>query len=489
MRISNLVIAISPLLIAVIFTIITYANIYTIVIAFGLWLAMVVGLYTFINFYIVSLRARSYTLHYLGRLPRLRVASLVLSYNEEPEIVMGTLLSVKDATKGFGDVYLLDDSTREDIREKLEKFCRENGIIYIHRSSRRGFKAGAINDALRIISDKYDIVAIFDADQRPLEGFFELVLPYFEDPEVAIVQIPQGYTEIVSGVAHGARSQQEPFLRVIMRGRNGASAFSLGSGSVFRISALKEVGFFREYSITEDVATTIPILERGYKVIYVDAKLIWYGEPPQDLGAYVTQQSRWSFGYFQIAPSLVKSGLKASVFFDFFAGFLYWLKEGPLTLFELIAPITFLLLGLPILRMDPMLYLLAYIPYMLVSVALFIISVRGRGEYGLKEFYYHQAVEYLAFYAITLSFIRWVLGKKIPFKVTPKGSRKSRNVKLLIPHLIVLLLLLVSIIVGLLRIQHSYDLGYIYSVAINIFWAAYHLIFLAGGIAISTRDM
>jgi len=105
-----------------------------------------------------------------------------------------------------------------------------------------------------------------------------------------------------------------------MRGRTFSSAFSLGSGSVFRISALKEVGYMDESSITEDAATSLKLHEKGYASVYVDSSLIWYGEPPQDINAYLTQQSRWAFGYFQLTWRILKSNLNFSQFVDYFQG-------------------------------------------------------------------------------------------------------------------------------------------------------------------------
>jgi Glycosyltransferases, probably involved in cell wall biogenesis len=304
---------------------------------------MVVGFFIFLDFYKLARIAKHYEVKYSSPEKVFRVASFVTSFNEDPELVKGTLISVKVASKKYGDVYLLDDSTDKRISEELRTFCEKNGIIYLHRENRRGFKAGAINDALRAVGDKYDLVAIFDADQRPVENFFEQVLPYFEDPKVALVQVPQNYSELYSRVSIASKYQQEPFLRVIMRGRSYSSAFSLGSGSVFRINALKEVGYMDESSITEDAATSIKLHEKGYTSVYIDATLIWYGEPPQDLKAYLSQQSRWSFGYLQLTKRILTSNLSFSQFMDYYSRLLYWLRVGPLATIEFLAPMVFLL--------------------------------------------------------------------------------------------------------------------------------------------------
>lgn len=485
MKASNLAFSLSPLIISAVFTDITYVNIATAIITFGIWLSMIVGFYIFLDFLILSIRSKKYSVKLVGKEFEYKVAAFVTSFNEDPKIVEGTLISVKNALADLGNVFLLDDSTNSEISNELKNFCNKNNIIYLHRDKRRGYKAGAINDALKSIKD-YDLIAIFDADQRPVEDFFKQVLPYFSDPKVALVQVPQNYSEINSGIALGAKYQQEPFLRIIMRGRSMSSAFSLGSGTVFRISALKDVGYMSENSVTEDAATSIKIHEKGYKSVYIDAPLIWYGEPPQDLNAYMIQQSRWSFGYFQLTKEIVFSNLDFSKFFDYFSGTLYWTKEGPITLIEFLAPVFFLLFKIPIVKINPEIYLLAYIPYLIFTITLFIFATKDKTEYGIKGFYFHQIVEYLEFPAITLSFISWIMRKRTPFKVTPKETRKF-NLNLILPHLIILLLLLISDIIGLIWLFsiRSYILAY--AIIINIFWASYQIPFLLGGILISRK--
>ncbi|BDC18487.1 cellulose synthase catalytic subunit [Acidianus sp. HS-5] len=482
MRAINLIYAITPIVLSAIFTYLTYASIISVWLAFGIWLSMVVGFFIFIDFYKLSRKSTKYEVNYVSDIKRYRIASFVTSFNENPEIVEGTLISVKLATKDYGDVYLLDDSTDQKISNELRNFCEKNGVVYIHRTERKGFKAGAINEALKKVGDNYDLVAIFDADQRPVEDFFEQVLPYFSDPKVALVQVPQNYSETYSGIAKASKYQQEPFLRVIMRGRSLSSAFSLGSGSIFRVSALKDVGYMDESSITEDAATSIKLHEKGYKSVYVDSQLIWYGEPPEDISAYLTQQSRWAFGYFQLTWKILKSNLSFSQFADYFSGSLYWVKEGPLTVAEFLAPIFFLLFKIPIIVLNPLIYILAYIPYLLISIALFVFAIKGKGEYGIKGFYYHQSIEYLEFLSITLTFFSWLLAKKRPFKVTPKGEGKF-DVKNIIPHIIILILLILATIEGFIWLDEAkFNLRLFYSIIINVFWAIYQMPFLIGGI-------
>lgn len=451
---------------------------------YGIWLSTVASAVLFLNYYLLYRRGRKIDYPLVAETPKGRVAVFVPTFNEEPQMVIDTLRSIKAALKDRGDIYLLDDSTKPEIISVLKSFCLQTGIKYIHREDRRGFKAGALNHGLSLLDDRYEFLAIFDVDQRPLEGFFEEALAHFQDPKVAFVQIPQLYSETRSEIAKAARYQQEPFLRNIMRGRAFRSAFFLGSGAVFRVKVLKEVGGFVEDVITEDVATSIKIHERGYISLYVDAPLIWHGEVPLDVTAYHIQQNRWAFGYYQCLGPILKSRLSFSQFFDYFAGYLYWLKKGPLTLFELLAPVAFLLLGAMFIVMDPLLYALAYGSYMVTSILLFISSVRHT-NYGVVGFIYHQAVEYIAFPAIFSAFLACLLRRKKPFKVTPKKGWK-RALKPILPHLLILIFLILSAATGIYKLLYfETDPNAVGAIIVNVFWALYHAFFIAVGVAMA----
>ncbi|MGC9051994.1 glycosyltransferase [Pyrobaculum sp.] len=345
------------------------------------------------------------------REPTFRVAVFIPVYNEDPELVKGTIRSIKSALRGRGEVYVVDDSTDRELRQRIEKACAEVNAVYFHRGERRGFKAGALNDALRKFGRGYEYVAVFDADQRPADNFFDVVMSFFRDG-VAFVQAPQLYSELQSPMARAAWHQQLPFLRVVMRARHGSSAFSLGSGTVFKTEALVKAGGFVEDVITEDLATSIKIHELGFSSAYIDAELLWYGEPPITASAYIIQQTRWAFGSFQSFPILIKSKLPLKYYIDYLSGILYWFRVGVLRISEIIlAPFFISIYFLPE----------VFIWYYVISFGFhamyLIIMKRVEKDYS---FTLHKGIEYVASVAATAAFISWIMGRKLPFRVTPK---------------------------------------------------------------------
>src|SRR6187399_476004 len=88
------------------------------------------------------------------------------------------------------EIQVLDDST-DETRSVAEQAVRRNAargvdITYIHRTDRSGYKAGALDAALHVA--KGEFVAIFDADFIPTHDFLTRTVPFFTDPQVAMVQ-------------------------------------------------------------------------------------------------------------------------------------------------------------------------------------------------------------------------------------------------------------------------------------------------------------
>ena len=93
------------------------------------------------------------------------------------------------------EIQVLDDST-DETRQIAELAVRRHAlhgvdIKYIHRADRTGYKAGALDEGLKVARGNF--VAIFDADFIPKADFLERTIHYFTDDKVALVQARWGH--------------------------------------------------------------------------------------------------------------------------------------------------------------------------------------------------------------------------------------------------------------------------------------------------------
>ncbi|AGB05209.1 glycosyl transferase [Aciduliprofundum sp. MAR08-339] len=479
MRVRNLTLFLIPVILAIIFSLIVGVRNPAIILAFFIIfdaVSSVISSFIFITYWHKSKKYKELLVSYLK--PRGgvegKIAIVIPVYNEDPWTVVQTAVAAKMAAEGYGDVYVLDDSTDDEIRKKLDEYAKEYEFIVFRRGSRKGYKAGAVNSWLRKHGESYDFMMILDADQRPMPGFAKHILSMFDDPDVAFVQVPQYYSRLDTTIALAAHLQLIPFLRVVMRARHiNHSAFSLGSGTVFRIKPLMEVGGLYEKTVTEDIYTSILLHEKGYKSKYLDIPLVWYGEAPLDLKAYWIQQNRWSAGGFQLIPKLLDAKLSTRQLVDYMNGVFYWLHVGLLTMIDIIAPVLFLIFGIYFMSVEPLYYLVFYGSIFAFTFIFYILSMRDY-KYGLREYMYHQGIQFVASLPVTIALFQWLTGRKKSFRVTPKKKKMGDVVRYHIYFMTVIVMLSLSIVFGVLKLIYG-QWHMLYAYLINMFWAVWWL--------------
>jgi cellulose synthase/poly-beta-1,6-N-acetylglucosamine synthase-like glycosyltransferase len=192
------------------------------------------------------------------------------------------------------NVYVLDDSHRESIRELAERYA----FHYIAREDRGVMKkAGNIRNAFKQTSGEY--IVIFDADFCPRPEFLFETVPYFiVDPNTALVQTPQFFDvhKSMGWVERGAGSIQELFYRLIQVNRDHwQGSICVGTNAVYRRAALEPFGGTYPIQHSEDVHTGFSLVRSGWRLRYVPIVLA-KGTCPEDMDAFFNQQYRWAMG-------------------------------------------------------------------------------------------------------------------------------------------------------------------------------------------------
>jgi len=201
-----------------------------------------------------------------------------------------------DYPKHKYEIIVVDDSTDETtgILRKFQK--KTKAFRLIHRRNRRGFKAGALNDALK--ESKGDIIVVFDSDYVLGRDFLKkIVQPFMRDEKVAFVQTRWDYLNPRKNrISRIAMMAYNAFHQCSMpvKEKLGTAIFC-GTGGAVRKSVLVNAGGWNEDSIGEDLDLSIRILNNGWKQVYlpyVKAR----GEVPETFRAFVKQQERWAYG-------------------------------------------------------------------------------------------------------------------------------------------------------------------------------------------------
>ena len=260
-----------------------------------------------------------------------KVAFHYACFNEPPEIVFDALSRFKelDYPKDRYVVMVCDDSTDETLRKPVEDYCRKHGMVYIHRTDRRGYKAGALNNALKLTPKDVEIISVIDADYHVEPEYLRETVGYFIDPGLGFLQTPQDYRNIhQSFLTKQYYFADGYFYRAIMPSRNEVNAISFcGTMGMLRREALERVGGWAEDHVTEDAELSVRLLAGGWRSLYVP-KTFGKGLIPPTYDAYKKQHHRWAFGGVKVLKAhfgkILKSPMTGRQRFDWLVSGMHW---------------------------------------------------------------------------------------------------------------------------------------------------------------------
>jgi len=245
------------------------------------------------------------------------------------------------------EIIVADDSNDPRTREIINRY--KDKVTIIRRNCRKGFKAGALNNALKY--SKGDIIVVLDSDSVPNRRFLRKIVPFFSDKKVALVQAKQTYiNKNLNIISKFAATLQSIYYNFIQKLHSHLDlTFCSGSAVAIRRSILERFGW-NEESVTEDADISLKIFANGYKAVYAD-NIIVKSEVPYNILHFLKQQARWTFGItraFLDNFKLLISSNKLSLFKKFYLLFYFSLYNF---LFFLVAftfsGITLLLIGEP----------------------------------------------------------------------------------------------------------------------------------------------
>ena len=386
-----------------------------------------------------------------------KVAIFIPVFNEEPKIVGATIAKTALINYSSFEIFLLDDSTDAEIHNALVKLGERFNINYIYRKNRRGYKAGAINDAIKNLDNDVKYFLVLDVDHRPKPAILKEVIPFLEeDTSLTFIQTPQYFTSETKDKLSLAYSfQQHIFHKHVCRGLNINNAvFMCGTNVIIRLDHLKEIGGMDETCITEDIVTSFIFHSKGYKSLYLD-QVYAEGMSPASLSAYFTQQMRWAYGTIQnlknVLLAFFKSpqSLKPGQWWEYIVLNGSWYFLGWTLLLWLIYPIAVLLFGVRPLILGSV--NTSFLIFIVMIGSQFFTSMRERG-YRIGDLFLAQGLFFSLFSTYIRASVYALVGKKLDFKVTPKGRTKTISFVQLCPQFLMLGSLIISIILGLWRI-------------------------------------
>ncbi|HVL49484.1 MAG TPA: glycosyltransferase [Candidatus Thermoplasmatota archaeon] len=362
-----------------------------------------------------------------------KVAFHVTTFNEPAEMVRDTLRSLMavDYPRDRVVIMVLDDSTEAASRAPIEAFAREHGLVYLHRTDRSGYKAGALNAGLKATPEDVDLIAVIDADYQIEPEYLRETVGYFINPNLGFVQTPQDYRNMhQSFLTEQYYYADAYFYRAILPSRNEENTIIFcGTMGLLRKSALIDVGGWGEQYICEDSELSVRILERGYESLYVP-KTYGRGLIPATFEAYKKQHYRWAFGGVRILQGHGKdflfSGLSLRQKFDFLVGSVHWFDGLYIMAIAAIVAILGLgdAIGLPVVTYHHReIWLVGLVPFFLLldGVTRLHMALRRSMHLPFLGTFRVMAMWFAIKFNNTFAAMKALVGYKLPFIRTPKS--------------------------------------------------------------------
>lgn len=368
-----------------------------------------------------------------------KVSIHVPCFNEPPEMVRKTLLALTKLDYPDYEVIVIDNNTRDpNIWKPLEEVCNQLGprFRFFHVDPLSGFKAGALNFALRETAKDAEVIAVIDSDYVVDPEWLRDLVPYFKNESIAIVQAPQDYRdEGQSAFKSMCFSEYRGFFFIGMVTRNERNAIiQHGTMTLIRKSVLEEVGGWAEWCITEDAELGLRIFEKGYEAVYTPRS---YGKGlmPDTFNDYQKQRYRWAYGAVQILKHhfrflLGRNGtmLTYGQRYHFLAGWLPWIADGVNLFFSVAAVIWSAGMILYPEMVDPPLVIFAILPLSLFcfKIAKIIYLYRTTVNATLRHTISAAVAGLALSHSIATAIVHSLVTKSTPFFRTPKMKSQSR---------------------------------------------------------------
>jgi cellulose synthase/poly-beta-1,6-N-acetylglucosamine synthase-like glycosyltransferase len=174
---------------------------------------------------------------------------------------------------------------------------------FFHIERLAGFKAGALNFALRHTDPRAEIVAVIDADYVVQPGWLRDLVPAFASERTGVVQAPQDYRDAgESAFKAMCHAEYRGFFHIGMVTRNERNAIiQHGTMTLVRRSLLERIGW-AEWCITEDAELGLRIFEEGYDAVYIPQSSGRGVMPDNFLDFKKQRRARLVAGYGDVPP-------------------------------------------------------------------------------------------------------------------------------------------------------------------------------------------
>ena len=224
---------------------------------------------------------------------------IFVSIHNEENVIGSTIENLLDLNYPNYSIYLINDHSNDSTKEILDKYLAHfpKKIKVINRldSNQSAGKAVALNYALR--HSQGALIAVFDADAKVDSDFLLKTVPYLDNDSVAGVQSQKRVSNPKVNYLTKLQDNEYCLDNYFQCGKDviQGNVELRGNGQIIKREVLKEVGFWDEESLTEDLELSTRLTVLGWQIRFCPEAIV-FEQAPMNFNSLILQRRRWAEG-------------------------------------------------------------------------------------------------------------------------------------------------------------------------------------------------
>ena len=267
-----------------------------------IWFMLGYQFILFLQGYIYGSRAQRTRREIEASNPELPDISLMVPAHNEGLVIVDTLEALMnlDYPRDKIEILIINDGSTDDTASKVQTIAEKDSRVRLinvpHELAARG-KAAALN--LGLEHCRYDVIGIFDADNRPeSDSVIHLARQLVYNKRLgAVIGEFRCINKHRNLLTRFINLEGLAFQWIIQAGRWNLFRMATlpGTNYLIRRSLLEDLGGWDIEALTEDTELSIRIYESGYLIKFIPYAVTWEQEP-ETLRVWFRQRVRWARG-------------------------------------------------------------------------------------------------------------------------------------------------------------------------------------------------
>lgn len=223
--------------------------------------------------------------------------TIMIPAHNEASVISETVENILQIDYPNYEVIIIDDRSEDNTAEVMKELEYKHAIVKAFIRPKDAFpgKSAVLNDAMQFAHG--EAILVFDADARVDSDFLTKLVPHLEPEDVGAVQARKVVSNRETNFLTRCQDNELSMDTHFQVGRDAVKgAVELrGNGELIKVTALKDIGGWNNYTITDDLDMSTRLHIKGWDVRFCPEAIV-REEAIMHLMPLYRQRRRWFEG-------------------------------------------------------------------------------------------------------------------------------------------------------------------------------------------------